>query len=73
MFGFTFVYNLHNARQNVMLTNSDEYRKNYNKDFPLKNWNEFNLFSVKNEESKGTEDIEKLDTFELYNNCEGYW
>lgn len=42
-------------------------------DFPCKNYNEFNLFSVKNSPETGTKNIENLDVYELFNNCEGYW
>mmetsp|Transcript_68245 Transcript_68245/g.147177 ORF Transcript_68245/g.147177 Transcript_68245/m.147177 type:complete len:81 (-) Transcript_68245:390-632(-) len=70
---YTIIYNLHNAKPCVRIPGSEEYTSNFNLEFPLKNWNEFNLFSIKNDKDNGTEEVEKLDKFEMINNCEGYW
>jgi len=72
---FLIIFNLHNA--SVPIPNEQdeifkkEYKENFNQSYPDKNWNEYNLFAVRNDEIKGTEEIEKLDKYEMYNNCEG--
>jgi hypothetical protein len=42
---------------------------NFSPQFPCKNYNEMNIFSVKNGQG---EHLENLDVYEVINNCEGF-
>jgi len=68
------IFNVHNAAPlpaDIQTSNSTEYKMNFSEKFPRKNWNEFHIFAVKNDKETGTEAVEKLDKYEMYNNCEG--
>lgn len=69
---YVIIFNLHNVSQVPLykLTDKEDPRfkenaANHSEDFPQKNYNEFNVFAVKNTKEKGTETIEKLDKYEM--------